>query len=169
MFKALLIGCIVQSPLHQNVRKSTSTHTKPSRKHKGISALLDLSDDDSDNSSDSDDTLDADPKKTWLAEFHRYLNSHDYIDDNMSIIHWWGVCSNILDSSDVKGRRTSVKVVKSRPPGFSLTFRTCTFRLIAALTGPTIFSKREAPSVLRKKNYVCSEGRVGPVASPSQL
>ena len=72
-------------------------------------------------------------------------------------------------SSDVKGRRTSVKVVKSRPPGFSLTFRTCTFRLIAALTGPTIFSKREAPSVLRKKNYVCSEGRVGPVASPSQL
>ena len=55
------------------------------------------------------------------------------------------------DNSDVKGRRTSVKVVKSRPPGFSLTFRTCTFRLIAALTGPTIFSRREAPSILRKE------------------
>ena len=80
-----------------------------------------------------------------------------------------GYASLIGPYSDVKGRRTSVKVVKSRPPGFCLTFRTCTFRLIAALTGPTIFSKREAPSVLRKKNYVCSEGRVGPVASPSQL
>ena len=48
--------------------------------------------------------------------------------------------------------------MKSRPPGFSLTFRTCTFRLIAALTGPTIFSRREAPSVLRKKiTYVLKD------------
>ena len=53
--------------------------------------------------------------------------------------------------SDVKGRRTSVKVVKSRPPGFSLTFRTCTFRLIAALTGPTILVKGRHHSFCEKK------------------
>ena len=63
-----------------------------------------------------------------------------------------------LRASDVKGRGTSVEVVKSCPPGFSLTFRTCTFRLIAALTGPTIFSEREAPSVLRKRiTYVLKD------------
>ena len=61
----------------------------------------------------------------------------------------------VVHVSDVKGWRTSVKV---RPPGFSLTFRT--FCLIAALTGPTIFSEREAPSVLRKRvTYVLKDAR----------
>ena len=34
-------------------------------------------------------------------------------------MHW-----DFLMLSDVKGRKTSVKVVKGRPQGFSLTFRT---------------------------------------------
>ena len=64
----------------------------------------------------------------------------------------WAYCS------DVKGRRTSVKVVKSRPPGFSLTFRTCTFRLIAALTGPTILVKgRHHPFCEKKITYVLKD------------
>ena len=76
---------------------------------------------------------------------------HEYAPKSQALMCVLCSHAQIRHTSDVKGRRTSVKVVKSRPPGFSLTFRTCTFRLIAALTGPTIFSKREAPSVLRKK------------------
>ena len=37
----------------------------------------------------SDD--DSDPTKPWLAEFERYLATHDVVPEDMLIVEWWGV------------------------------------------------------------------------------
>ena len=80
-------------------------------------------------------------------------SSHDEFSLVAPVCVYVSTSTRLDTCSDVKGWRTSVKV---RPPGFSLTFRT--FCLIAALTGPTIFSEREAPSVLRKRvTYVLKD------------
>lgn len=73
--------------------QSIPSSYKSSHKASGKSTLLrDLSSDDEDDNSDNDiDNPNSDPKKPWLAEFHRYLNSTDYVEDGMSIIQWWGV------------------------------------------------------------------------------
>ena len=34
---------------------------------------------------------DSDPTKPWLAEFKRYLMTHDVVPEGMLIVEWWGV------------------------------------------------------------------------------
>ena len=43
----------------------------------------------------------SDPTKPWLAEFERYLMTHDVVLEGMLIVEWWGACINlfIYDSS----------------------------------------------------------------------
>ena len=48
--------------------------------------LRDLSSDEESDYEDNMEESNTDPKKPWLAEFHRYLNSSDYIDEDMSIV-----------------------------------------------------------------------------------
>lgn len=43
-----------------------------------------------------DDELSQDPSSPWKAEFERYLNTHDIVPEEMSIVHWWGVCVQIM-------------------------------------------------------------------------
>lgn len=68
--------------------KSSQTSTK-------MSALLrDLSSDSEEEiETESHENPNVDPKKPWLAEFHKYLHSNDsdYLGDGISIIQWWGV------------------------------------------------------------------------------
>ena len=41
----------------------------------------------------SDD--DGDPTKPWLAEFERYLMTHDIVPEGMLVVEWWGVCPTL--------------------------------------------------------------------------
>jgi hypothetical protein len=42
---------------------------------------------------DMSDEGDGDSEKPWLAEFNRYLNTHDVLPEGMTIVKWWGVCN----------------------------------------------------------------------------
>lgn len=33
----------------------------------------------------------VDPSKPWMAEFRRYLDTHDIIPEGTSIVRWWGL------------------------------------------------------------------------------
>ena len=46
----------------------------------------------SDSEAEDDDEVSEDPTKPWKAEFDRYMDTHDIVPDDMSIVHWWGVC-----------------------------------------------------------------------------
>jgi hypothetical protein len=39
-----------------------------------------------DTSSDKSDT-----SKSWLEEYNRYMNTHEVVASEMSIVAWWGV------------------------------------------------------------------------------
>ena len=41
----------------------------------------------------SDDEGGGDSEKPWLAEFNRYLNTHDVLPEGMTVVKWWGVCN----------------------------------------------------------------------------
>ena len=47
------------------------------------------------NSHESGDTTptptDANSSKPWLKEFHQYLNGHDEVPSEMTVVQWWGV------------------------------------------------------------------------------
>jgi hypothetical protein len=47
---------------------------------------------DSDSEMSDDNLEDNDPRKPWLSEFRRYLNTHDVIPDGTTVVKWWGVC-----------------------------------------------------------------------------
>lgn len=42
---------------------------------------------------DMSDEGEGDTDKPWLAEFNRYLNTHDVLPEGMTIVEWWGVCN----------------------------------------------------------------------------
>jgi hypothetical protein len=46
---------------------------------------------DSDSEMSDENLEDNDPKKPWLSEFCRYLNTHDVIPDSTTVVKWWGV------------------------------------------------------------------------------
>ena len=72
--------------------QSSQPCRKTSQSHMRLKAVLrDLSSDEESDYEDNMEESNTDPKKPWLAEFHRYLNSSDYIDEDMSIVQWWGV------------------------------------------------------------------------------
>ena len=50
---------------------------------------------DSDSNMSDDDLDDTNATKPWLSEFHRYLNTHDVIPENMTIVKWWGVHTTV--------------------------------------------------------------------------
>ena len=35
----------------------------------------------------------GDSEKPWMAEFNRYLNTHDVLPEGMTVVKWWGVCN----------------------------------------------------------------------------
>ena len=35
----------------------------------------------------------GDTDKPWLAEFNRYLTTHDVLPEGITIVKWWGVCN----------------------------------------------------------------------------
>ena len=42
---------------------------------------------------DMSDESEGDLEKPWLAEFNRYLNTHDILPEGMTVVKWWGVCN----------------------------------------------------------------------------
>ena len=42
---------------------------------------------------DMSDEDEGDSEKPWLAEFNRYLNTHDILPEGMTVVKWWGVCN----------------------------------------------------------------------------
>lgn len=47
---------------------------------------------DTDSEGEDDENGGSDPSKPWMAEFQRYMNTHDLVPEGMSIVEWWGVC-----------------------------------------------------------------------------
>jgi hypothetical protein len=44
-----------------------------------------------DTDSEAEEETNLDPSKPWMAEFDRYMNTHESIPDDMSTVAWWGV------------------------------------------------------------------------------
>ena len=42
---------------------------------------------------DMSDEAEGDSEKPWLAEYNRYLNTHDVLPEGMTVVKWWGVCN----------------------------------------------------------------------------
>ena len=47
-----------------------------------------------DTDSEAEDEVNEDPNMPWKAEFDRYMDTHDIVPNDMSIVHWWGVSLN---------------------------------------------------------------------------
>lgn len=69
--------------------KSSSAYGKIGRL---LRTLLDDEDDnDGDHAAPSSIHGDSDPHQPWLEDFHSYLRSKDQLQENMSIVQWWGL------------------------------------------------------------------------------
>ena len=44
-----------------------------------------------DTDSEAEEENNVDPSKPWLAEFERYMGTHESILEDMSTVQWWGV------------------------------------------------------------------------------
>jgi hypothetical protein len=64
---------------------TTSLLKKMSRVGRLVSRELDT-----DSEAEEDGNLD--PSKPWLAEYDRYMNTHESIPSDMTTVQWWGVC-----------------------------------------------------------------------------
>jgi hypothetical protein len=52
--------------------------------------MRELSDDEDEEHTASQESASGDPSKPWLREFYRYLNTDHHV-GSLSIVEWWGV------------------------------------------------------------------------------
>ena len=64
----------------------------PSRKDKGIHALLwELSDDEEDAVMDTGLDVPDDPQRPWLHDYHAYVDILEQVPKGWTAIQWWGI------------------------------------------------------------------------------
>ena len=64
----------------------------PSRKDKGLRALLrELSDDEEDTAMDTGLDVPDDPQRPWLRDYRTYVDVLEQVPEGWTAIQWWGV------------------------------------------------------------------------------
>ena len=80
---------------------STTKASAPSRKDKGIRALLrELSDDEEDIVVDTRLDVPDDPQRPWLQDFRAYLDIFEQVPGGWTAIQWWGVSVLFIECLD---------------------------------------------------------------------
>jgi len=64
----------------------------PSRKNKGLCALLqELSDNEEDTMVDAGLDVPDDPQRPWLCDYHAYVDILEQVPEGWTAVQWWGV------------------------------------------------------------------------------
>jgi len=64
----------------------------PSRKNKGLGALLrELSDDEEDTMVDAGLDVPDDPQWPWLHDYHAYVDILEQVPEGWTAVQWWGI------------------------------------------------------------------------------
>ena len=64
----------------------------PSRKDKGLHALLqELSNDKEDTAMDTGLDVPDDPQRPWLHDYRAYVDVLEQVPEGWTVIQWWGV------------------------------------------------------------------------------
>lgn len=70
---------------------SAAAPLQASKSQSRIGRLVQRNLDTDSEAEDNDDGINVDPLKPWMAEFKHYLDTHEIVPEEMSIVRWWGV------------------------------------------------------------------------------